>query len=267
MAPDSLVTRAIRFCAIACLAGAALPQALPAAEAQTVHRFEKSLTRSVGYQYLLSLPTGYATSPDKRWPVLMFLHGSGERGDDIWQIAKHGPPKLLREPGNDPAARQLADNFIVISPQCPKNRWWDAEALSALLDDVMASHRTDPRRVYLTGLSMGGYGTWELGLRQATRFAAIVPICGGGSFTGIYLADAIDRSAFRSLGVWAFHGAKDESVPLAESQRMVDRLKAAKVTDVQLTIYPEARHDSWTAAYATPELYAWLLRHERPDAR
>ncbi|WP_414664564.1 carboxylesterase family protein [Horticoccus sp. 23ND18S-11] len=252
--------------AVALAAGTVLPPALHAAENQTVHTFSHTQSATTRYEYLLALPTGYAASGEKRWPLLLFLHGSGERGDDVWLVAKHGPPKLLRGNSSDPAAKLLAENFIVVSPQCPKGRWWDTATVLALLDDVGARHRVDARRVYLTGLSMGGYGAWDVGLTQPERFAAIVPICGGGSSRPVLSAETARRKALRSLGVWAFHGAKDESVPLAESQRIVDFLKKVGVEDIQLTVYPEAKHDSWTATYANPELYTWLLRHERPAA-
>lgn len=239
-----------------------------AAEPQSVQTFEQTVTRTVGYKYLLSLPTDYDTKSGRRWPLLLFLHGSGERGDDVWSIARHGPPKLLRAEGADaPAASAaLAQQFIVVSPQCPKNRWWDTEAVLALLDHIEATHAVDLRRVYLTGLSMGGFATWELGLAHPERFAAIVPICGGGAFATVFNANQTRRSALHRLGVWAFHGAKDPTVPLTESERMVELLKKTNHNDVQLTVYPEAHHDSWTETYANPDLYAWLLRHQLPAA-
>jgi predicted peptidase len=110
---------------------------------------------------------------------------------------------------------------------------------------------------------MGGYGTWALGLAHPERFAAIVPICGGGQIIGVLLGKADRWASLRSLGVWAFHGGKDPVVPLEESQRMVDALKKAGLPDVKFTVYPEAGHDSWTEAYENPELYEWLLKHER----
>lgn len=236
-----------------------------AAEPQNVQTFEQTLTRTVGYKYLLSLPTGYNRKSDRRWPLLVFLHGSGERGDDVWSIARHGPPKLLRADTSDaPAARAaLADEFIVVSPQCPKGRWWDRDALLALLDHIAATETVDADRVYLTGASMGGFATWELGLAHPERFAAIVPICGGGSAAVVFEANQTRRQVLRSLGVWAFHGAKDAAVPLRESEHMIELLKFAQVADVQLTVYPDAEHDAWTRTYANPELYAWLLRHQR----
>lgn len=243
-----------------------MSQKARAADQQTVQKFEATVTRTVGYQYLLSLPTGYDTKADRRWPLLVFLHGSGERGDDVWTVAKHGPPKLLKDAATGAgaeAATALRTQFIVISPQCPKNRWWDTTAILALIDETVARHAVDPTRVYLTGLSMGGFGTWDLALAHPERFAAIAPICGGGQFALAFQANAGRRAELRSLGVWAFHGAKDETVPLNESERMVELLKKFKVEDVQLSVYPEAKHDSWTESYANPELYAWLLKHTR----
>ena len=235
-----------------------------AAELQTVASFEKTITKKVGHEYLLALPTGYEAAKDKAWPLLVFLHGSGERGRDVWKVAVHGPAKLLRESPLSPAGQALAENFIVVSPQCPPNVQWDDDAIGALLDEIAAKHRVDAKRVYLTGLSMGGYGTWSYAMKNPGRFAAIVPICGGGSTVDVRRSSRGERrAALTTLGVWVFHGAKDPTVPLAESQQMVDALKQVGVGGVQFTVYPEAKHDSWTETYAKPELYAWLLRHAR----
>ncbi|MSU50586.1 MAG: phospholipase [Opitutus sp.] len=246
-----------------------------AADSQTTQRFERTITKTVGYEYLLALPTGYDAGAEKRWPLLLFLHGAGERGTDVWLVAKHGPPKLLRAdtppaPNEKPegraqreaATKALAENVIVVSPQCPAGVWWDDDAVGALLDEIAAKHRVDARRVYLAGLSMGGYGTWSYAMKNPGRFAAIVPICGGGEPGTVRRTARLRKAELTRLGVWVFHGAKDPTVPLEESQQMVDALKKVGVTDVQFTIYPEAKHDSWTESFANPELYAWLLKHE-----
>lgn len=258
------------------LASLMAPTSVAAAETQAVASFTRTLARTVGYQYLLYLPEAYDAGAERRWPLLLFLHGAGERGADPWLVAKHGPPKLLRADAPAPAAetpavaarraeaaRLLATNFIVVSPQCPAGTRWDDDAVLALADEITAQHRVDPRRVYLSGLSMGGYGTWSLAMKQPGRFAAIAPICGGGQRIDILLAGREQKAALQSLGVWVFHGAQDPTVPLEESERMVASLKQAGVRDLQLTVYPEAKHDSWTESYANPELYAWLLRHQR----
>jgi predicted peptidase len=222
---------------------------------QTAKVFKYKKVTHAKVKYLLFIPQGYDQKAEKRWPLLLFLHGSGERGTNVWKVATHGPPKIVGHDPNFP--------FIVVSPQCPEGEIWSTEQLLGLLDDVMKKFKVDAGRVYLTGLSMGGYGTWDLGLSHPERFAAIVPICGGGQLITILLAQGAKGQALRSLGVWAFHGGKDPVVPTQESQRMIDMLKKVGVQDVKLTVYPEAGHDSWTEAYNDPKLYEWLLSHER----
>jgi predicted peptidase len=215
--------------------------------------FTTKVTQHVQLDYLLFVPADYA-SADRDWPLMLFLHGAGERGDDIERVKLHGPPKLVE---NDPDFP-----FIVVSPQCPAGDWWSDEtmqlALVDLLDDVSSRYNMDEERVYLTGLSMGGYGAWALAARQPNRFAAVAPICGGGKPE---FAKAIGK-----LPVWAFHGAKDDVVPVEASREMVDALKAAG-GEVRFTVYPDADHDSWTQTYENPELYDWLLSHTRSDRR
>ena len=222
---------------------------------QTVKKFKNPKTLQKELSYLQFLPKGYQADSKKRWPLILFLHGSGERGTDIWKVAVHGPPKIVEKDPDFP--------FIVISPQCPEGEIWSSEVLLWLLTKVEQQLRVDPARVYLTGLSMGGYGTWDLGLTHPERFAAIVPICGGGQLVPIIVAEGAKQEALRSLGVWAFHGGKDTVVPSEESERLVNLLKSKGAQDVKLTVYPEAGHDSWTEAYNDPEVYKWLLAHER----
>jgi predicted peptidase len=215
---------------------------------QSEQMFQKEITKTVSLKYLLYLPKGYGGKKDQKWPLMLFLHGAGERGDDTNLVKKHGPPKLIDQGKEFP--------FIIVSPQCPLNSWWpeQVDALTALLDEVQAKYAVDPDRVYLTGLSMGGFGSWTLATRYPKRFAAVAPICGGGDR---YLA-----SRLRDVPVWAFHGGKDPVVPVQASKDMVEALKKAG-GDVQLTIYPEAQHDSWTETYNNPKLYEWFLSHRR----
>lgn len=223
---------------------------------QTAHTFSLERKQVLAADYLLSLPPDYGVDKTKRWPLILFLHGAGERGTNVWRVAIHGPPKI------DAATNQ----FIVVSPLCPDKKTWSDDLVLALLDNIEANYAVDPRRVYLTGLSMGGFGTWSLGLSHPERFAAIAPICGGGLTIPITLAkyyDPAKLAEFKRLGIWAFHGAKDPTVTLDESERMVNALKKAGCTDVKLTVYPEAQHDSWTQTYANPELFAWFLQHTR----
>lgn len=220
---------------------------------QTSQEFKYTKTKTAELKYLLFLPRGYEANSSKKWPLILFLHGAGERGSDIWLVAKHGPPKVV-------ASRPDLE-FVLVSPQCPEGQIWSREVLLGLLDEVMKTYAVDPARVYLTGLSMGGYGTWDLGLSNPERFAALAPICGGGETITVLLSSK--GPALRSLGVWAFHGAKDPVVPLNESERMVEVLKRYGAKDVKLTVYPEADHDSWTATYNNPDFYQWLLQHRR----
>ena len=224
---------------------------------QSARSFKKQITRTVSANYLLFLPKDYKerASAKKKYPLIFFLHGAGERGANVWKVGVHGPPKLVRQQADFP--------FIVLSPQCAAGQRWDNETLMALLDDVMRKHRVDKGRVYLTGLSMGGFGTWSLGLAYPERFAAMAPICGGGDWISARLMDSKKAEALATLGVWVFHGAKDPVVRLSESERMVEAVKKAGCREVELTVYPEAQHDSWTEAYNNPKLYEWFLQHQR----
>ena len=219
---------------------------------QTAQRFSIERKQVLSADYLLFLPEGYGADPAKCWPLILFLHGAGERGTNVWLVAKHGPPRIDTTATNFP--------FIVVSPQCPEGKIWSNDLLLALLDEIESQYPVDTHRVYLTGLSMGGFGTWSLGVSHPERFAAIAPICGGGEFITPLLAN---KSKLVALPVWAFHGGKDPVVPLEESERMVNHLKKMGVKEVKLTVYPEAEHDSWTQTYANPELFTWFLQHSR----
>ena len=222
---------------------------------QHVEKFaaEVRLTAKVELKYLLYLPEAY-TASKKKWPLILFLHGSGERGDDVQVVAKHGPPKLVAEGKQFP--------FIIVSPQCPQWEWWPNDlqiaALDGLLKEIAANYRVDKDRLYLTGLSMGGFGAWKLAMEYPTRFAAVAPICGKG--------EPAKAQLIKDLPIWVFHGAKDPVVPVSNSQDMVDALKKYG-GDVRLTIYPEALHDSWTETYNNPELFNWFLQHKRGEKK
>lgn len=204
----------------------------------------------MSYRYLLYLPKAYAEDAARRWPLVLFLHGSGERGDDLAALERHGPPKLLEGRDDFPA--------VVVSPQCLEGEFWDARALVALLDDVTRRLRVDPDRVVVTGLSMGGRGTWDLAMTAPERFAAIAPICGGA------IPDRACR--LRSVPVRAYHGARDAVVPLLESRTVVEAVKACG-GEAELVVYPDATHDSWSATYADPAFWGWLLSRRRPESR
>lgn len=198
-------------------------------------------------QYLVYLPDGYDTS-EAQWPMMLFLHGAGERGSDLEQVKAHGPPKLV--------SQGQALPFVIVAPQCPRGQYWTVALLSDLLDEATSSYRVDRDRIYVTGISMGGYGTWHLACAEPGRFAAIIPICGGG--------DPRQACRLQDLPIWAFHGAKDTIVPLDESERMVNAVNRCGGS-AKLTIYAEAGHDSWTPTYENPAIYEWLLAHRRSD--
>ncbi|HHT73394.1 MAG TPA: prolyl oligopeptidase family serine peptidase [Firmicutes bacterium] len=224
---------------------------------QAKKRFQKTIAKTVSLDYLLYLPKDYDADPEKKWPLMLFLHGAGERGEDLELLKHHGPPRLLEE------GKELP--FIVASPQCPANSWWNlhVEELGLLLDALEEEYRVDKSRVYLTGLSMGAYGSWHLATIFPKRFAAVVPICGAGlQFFGF----PTRVHALRDVPLWVFHGAKDEVVPLRESEILVEELRKVG-GNVRFTVYPEAGHDSWTETYANPELYTWLLEQRLPNDR
>jgi predicted peptidase len=222
------------------------PQAPPRQAAMTL----KTDAAPAGeVRYLLYLPPGYAKA-EKPCPLVLFLHGAGERGDDLNLVKKHGPPKLVE------AGKDLP--FISVSPQCPRGVWWNAPGqvagLVALLDHLQNTYRVDPDRVYVTGLSMGGFGTWALAVAQPKRFAAIAPICGKG--------DPEKAATIAHVPAWVFHGGKDRVVPTRHSEEMVEALKKAGGSP-KLTVYPEAGHDSWTQTYNDPKFWEWLLAQRR----
>jgi predicted peptidase len=196
--------------------------------------------------YLLHLPPGYDPAEDKHWPLMIFLHGLSKRGDDLEKLKVDDIPKMLEEKTDFP--------FVVVSPQCPAGSWWayEVKALKELIDHILATLGVDPNRIYLTGASMGGYGTWALATLHPELFAAIAPIAGGGV---PLLAEQL-----KDVPVWAFHGDADDVIPFSESQLMVDAIRASG-GNVKFTAYPGCGHA--TPAYEEAELYEWLLSHQR----
>ena len=203
-------------------------------------------------------PTG--ERPADGWPVVIFLHGAGERGDDLSLVAVHGPLKVREE---IPELQQC----VILAPQCPLQTWWQMDSMQVFLDDVLARDDIDPDRIYLTGLSMGGYGTWHLIARFPDRFAAAVPVCGGGELSRVYRdrptgfdMEGLLRALDLPIGV--FHGEADSVIPVSESQVLVDALREVDA-NVEFTIYPGVGHDSWTETYANPELWKWMFQQDR----
>ena len=235
-----------------CLALVVLASAVslsPPATAQTdTLPYDGAWADRASGEALVALPDGYDADPNRRWPLLLFLHGAGERGDSLDLVAVHGPLKERR------AGRDLP--FVIVAPQVPEGHRWTVGRVVAALDGALARYRVAPDRVTLTGLSMGGFGTWEAIAEVPERFAAAVPICGGGLPLGVGRAHGVP--------VWAFHGAMDRVVPVGASVEMVRALRDAGGA-VRFTVYPDAGHDSWTETYANPEVYEWLLSHRISD--
>jgi predicted peptidase len=198
-----------------------------------VMRTEFRVTKTLGLNYLQYVPERGQGSREEKCPTILFLHGLGESGDDPSAVLRQGVPPYVAEHPDFP--------FIVIAPQCPWNTWWPelADWLDQLLLHCKATLPIDAQRLYLTGLSMGGYGSWYLGALWPERFAAVAPICGGGIvFHGF--PERVER--LKHTPVWAFHGALDDRVPLSESESLVDALRA-RGGNVKLTVYPQAAHD------------------------
>jgi predicted peptidase len=218
----------------------------PIDRASDIHEGEPTPADTL--RYLIHLPDDYDDDPARRWPLVLFLHGAGERGVDLDLAALHGPPALADAGHEFP--------FVLVSPQCPESSRWDSEptVLARLLDEVSARYRIDPDRVYVTGLSMGGFGTWTLATRYPERFAAVAPICGG-----LWGQSA---ASIRDLPVWAFHGDADDVVPISMTEEIVAELRSLG-SDVRFTRYTGVGHDSWTEAYENPELYEWLMAQRR----
>ena len=210
-------------------------------------KFEKTVIKTIRCKYLLFLPEGYGRTR-KSWPMILFLHGAGERGKDIEKLRRHGLLRIVET--------RKDFGFIVVSPQCPATSWWpqEQELVINLVKDIVRKYEVDTERIYLTGLSMGGFGTWALACRYPDYFAAIAPICGGHE---PFLAPGL-----KDMPVWAFHGAKDKIVPVSRSEDMVNAINAAG-GNARLTVYPDAGHDAWTATYNNDQLYKWLLEHHK----
>lgn len=198
--------------------------------------------------YLLYLPEGYDKDEKKNWPLVLFMHGSGESGTDLSLVKTQGIPHLIDQGKQFP--------FIMVAPQIMEFTWWhdQLDMLKDLLDDVESNYRVDKNRIYLTGLSNGGYGTWALAAEQPDRFAAMVPICGGGDTRKAHL--------IKDIPTWVFHGDQDDTVPLKASQDMVDAVKEAG-GNPKFTIYPGVGHGSWIPAYDEEELWKWLLEQHK----
>lgn len=208
--------------------------------------YEGTYKKDLSIEYLLYLPEDYGKDKDRRWPVVLFLHGSGQRGKKVFSVARTGLPQMLKKKKNFPA--------IVISPQCPPGRWWnDVDVtlkVKAMLDDVCKKYAVDKKRIYLTGLSMGGFGTWHLAQQYPDTFAALAPICGGGN---PWLQKRLIK-----IPTKVYHGTKDRNVPIAFGRLMYDALKRAG-GQVEFIEFPNKAHSIWNGIYKNPKLWEWMF--------
>ena len=205
-----------------------------------------------GYEYYVCLPKEFATKKTN-WPLILALHGAGERGDNIEKIKREG---LLKEiSGLNASLKKEVFPGIVVAPQCPTDvKWWTMEDLKSLLDEISNILPVDKDRIYVTGMSMGGIGTWNMITTYPDYFAAAIPICGRG--------DPAKAEKIKDMPLWVFHGEKDTMLPLKRSQDMVAALKTCG-SKVEFTIYPDTGHDSWTPTYSNPQIYEWLLGQKK----
>lgn len=217
--------------------------------------------------YRLMVPKDYSPSGTEKYPLVLFLHGAGERGDDNTKQLVHGTKEFATDTN-----RQKFPCFV-IAPQCPDGKKWtevdwsadthkqpEEESISLKLTrELMASlekeFRIDTKRRYVTGLSMGGYGTWDMISRTPDLFAAAIPICGG--------ADETQAERLTKLPIWVFHGDKDTVVKPERSRRMIEAIKKAG-GDPKYTEYPDVDHDSWSRTYSDPNVIAWLFAQRKP---
>jgi predicted peptidase len=223
---------------------------------------------SITYRYQVYLPREWKS--ESKWPIILFLHGSGERGDD---------GHIQTEVGIGTAIRRNVSRFpcVVLFPQCRDGMWWSMpqmkEQVMAILNQSIKEFNGDEQRIYLTGISMGGYGTWDIGAEYPDRFAALVPVCGGvelpSKLSGLSKDNELRlyrRVAEKVKGIptWIFHGEEDDAVPVTESRRMHEALSSLKA-DVRYTEYKGVGHNSWDRAYAEEELYSWVFSQRLAD--
>lgn len=221
------------------------------------HTLHQPIQKHIALEYLLYLPTDYDPHAATRYPLILFLHGSGERGTDLDRVRTQGLPEAIEAGQEVPA--------IVVAPQCPAHTTWSTEfdALLTLLDTVSATYPVDATRVYLTGLSMGGTGAWQFASLYPERFAALVPVCGAAHWLAGDPTLQIGR--LHDVPVRVYHGALDSVIPVSDAAKLV-RLLRGVGGSVTFIVYPDVDHNSWSAAYRDPELYTWLFQQRGVSA-
>ncbi len=213
-------------------------------------------------RYLLYLPEGYGEDPNKTWPLILFLHGSGDADYDAEFVMEYGLPAVLQQ-------NEMPDDFgfIVLMPQAfPGTLWWESDQLqtmNALLDDVLTQYQVDTRRIYLTGLSMGGYGSWYLATLYPDRFAAMMSVSGSGyQVPGMPVPEIL--CVLRDIPIWVIHGAQDTIAEPDYNEWVITNYQAECDDELKWTLYPDAGHrQAFERAYRDPALYAWFMQQQR----
>jgi predicted peptidase len=216
--------------------------------------FVKRVSSAMKGRYIVITPQTYKTERDRRWPMIVYLHGGEEGGGDINFLTQHSLPKIVLEDPDFP--------FVLLVPQIAAGKTWEADALLPLIKQVSRTYRVDAHRVYVTGISLGGYGAWDLAVRHPETIAAVAPIAGGGNTIDLKMAEGGRLDALKSIGIWAFHGNGDTAVDASESQRMVGEFQRIGNSSARVTVFT-GPHDIWDRAYRDPALYTWFLQHAR----
>ena len=212
-------------------------------------KFITNLAMQVSLKYHIYFPNNYHDS-DTKFPLVLFLHGAGERGDDLGLVEKHGIPKMINNGINFP--------FITVAPQCPKFQYWsepvNVKTLLLLVEEIIKKNKVDIERIYATGLSMGGYGTLAIAKERPDLFSAIISVCGG--------LDTTDIERLKDIPIWLFHGAEDKVVPVENSELIYDLLKPIN-PEIKITIYKGINHNSWEMTYNNQNIYDWMLKYKK----
>jgi predicted peptidase len=235
--PDSRAVAVALSTALACACTAASSAPVSPPLRQTAHE-------AASQRYLIHLPRAYESRSD--WPLILFLHGAGERGRDLALVAREGLPRILETLPDFP--------FVVVSPQEERDRHWTPDALAALVVEVAARLRVDASRVYATGLSTGATAALDLAIRHPEMIAAVAAVT----------ATSIPRGlcGMKDVPVWIFNNEGDERVPASRARKLAHGLeRCGGRGEVRVTIYPREGHDAWTETYRRKELYDWMLRH------
>ena len=207
-------------------------------------KFTNKNTSTVEVGYVLKLPE----NQKNKFPLIVFLHGSGERGTDLELVKNHSPftyQNLISEPA------------AILAPQCPENVWWDIQAIYMLIQNILTKYNVDASRVYLTGLSMGGWGTWKLAEEHPELFAAVAPVCGPVDRLMILNADKL-----KDMPIKIYHGALDDVVQPSDSIDIYQELKKTN-KGAEIIIFSEDNHNSWDSTYSNPKFYEWLLAQHK----